>query len=115
MSSEREALRLQDIVENIDRIMEYLDGIDAEDFGDDRKTVDAVERCLQRITEAVIKIGEDRMLDIAPTMPMHAIRGLGNVLRHEYDLIDYEIIWYTVTDQLPLLRDDCVKALDSLG
>lgn len=114
MSSEREALRLQDIVENIDRIAEYLDGIDSEDFGADRKTVDAVERCLQRITEAVIKIGEDRMQDIAPSMPVHAIRGLGNVLRHEYDLIDYDIIWNTVTNQLPLLRDDCETALESL-
>lgn len=113
MSSEREALRLADIVENIDRIMAYLEDVEAEDFGDDSKSVDAVERCLQRITEAVIKIGEDRMREIAPSMPMHAIRGLGNVLRHEYDLIDYAIIWHTVTDQLPQLRSDCENALGS--
>lgn len=69
-------MRLTDIIENIDRIMDYLDGIEPADFGDDQKTVDAVERCLQRITEAVIKIGEDRMVAIAPSLPMHAVRGL---------------------------------------
>ena len=112
MSSEREIQRLSDIVDNIDRIMTYLDGIEAEDFGDDQKTVDAVERCLQRITEAVIKVGEDRMTEIAPSLPVHAVRGLGNILRHGYDLIDYEIVWNTVADRLPMLRDDCRKALD---
>ncbi len=51
------------------------------------------------------------MREIAPSLPVHAIRGLGNVLRHEYDMIDYAIIWHTVTDQLPLLRRDCESAL----
>lgn len=57
MSSEREALRLQDIIENIDRIESYMIGLDRESFAKDSRTIDAVERCLQRITEAVIKIG----------------------------------------------------------
>lgn len=115
MSSERERQRLQDIVTNIDRIVSYLDDVDPEDFGDDPKTVDAVERCLHRITEAVIKIGEDRMAIIAPSLPVHAVRGLGNILRHEYDLIDYEIVWNTVSDRLPKLRRDCLLALQSDG
>ena len=54
MSSSRETLRLHDIVENIDRIWRYTDGLDFPAFVGDPKTVDAVERCLQRITEAVI-------------------------------------------------------------
>ena len=59
MSSDREALRLQDIVENIDRIDSHVEGLDRDRFLTDAKTVDAVERCLQRITETVIKIGPD--------------------------------------------------------
>ena len=59
MSSSREAQRLQDIVENIDAARSYVGDMAIEAFIADRKTVDACERCLQRITEAVIKIGED--------------------------------------------------------
>lgn len=80
-------------------------------FAADRKTIDATERCLQRITEAVIKIGPERMSVIAPHIPAQAVRGLGNMLRHEYDAIDLRSLFNTVTDDLPVLRDACVAAL----
>jgi uncharacterized protein with HEPN domain len=113
VSSEREALRLQDIVDNIDRIESHLDSMNFATFSNDTKTIDAVERCLQRLTEAVIKIGEERMAVIAPDLPVGAVRGLGNVLRHDYDQIDLNGIWNTVMDRLPDLRQACVAALDA--
>lgn len=112
MSSSREALRLHDIVENIDRIADYTAGLDFPAFADDRKTVDAVERCLQRITEAVIKIGPERMAEISSTTSSDTVRGMGNALRHDYDSIDLRIIWTTVRTSLPRLRDDCLAALN---
>lgn len=92
MSTEREALRLRDIVENIDRIESYLAGYDFDAFAEDDRTIDAVERCLQRITEAAIKIGAERMAEISPRTPAEAVRGLGNRLRHEYDMLDLATI-----------------------
>ena len=50
MSSSREALRVQDIIDNIDRITAHVGDMDYAGFATDWKTVDAVERCLQRIT-----------------------------------------------------------------
>lgn len=111
MSTEREALRLQDIVENIDRIEGYVAGFELSSFALDGRTVDAVERCLQRITEAVIKIGPERMAAISPTTPVDAVRGLGNMLRHDYDRVDLATIWRTVKESLPELRADCLRAL----
>lgn len=112
MSSERERLRLHDIIDNIDSIDAYLDGVSYTAFIEDQMRVDAVERCLQRMTEAVIHIGADRMAVIAPDIPVHEIRGLGNVLRHEYGRIDLATIYRTVTDKLPGLRAHCVRALE---
>ena len=106
MSSDREALRLQDIVENIDRIGSHVEGLDR-----DRFLTDAVERCLQRITEAVIKIGPGRMAAIPPRTPVDAVRGLGNMLRHDYDQVDLGTIWLTIRDSLPELRADCLRAM----
>jgi uncharacterized protein with HEPN domain len=77
VSTEREALRLREIIDNIGRIEGYVAGMDYAGFAGDRKTVDAVERCLQRITEAVIKIGPERMAAISPRLPVDAVRGLG--------------------------------------
>ena len=89
-----------------------MQGLDFAAFATDGKTVDAVERCLQRITEAVIKIGPERMAEISPTTPVDAVRGLGNMLRHDYDGVDLGIIWRTVRESLPELRTDCLRLLE---
>lgn len=112
MSSDRVVLSLADIVDNVDRIERHIGGRDFAAFEQDEMTVDAIERCLQRISEAVIRIGPDQMAKIAPDLPSQAVRGLGNILRHEYHRIDLKVVWETVTERLPGLRADCLRALD---
>ena len=73
--------------------------------------VDAVERCLMRLTEAAIRIGDERMARIAPDLGLHQVRGLGNMLRHQYDTLDMEQLWRTVHEALPPLREACARAL----
>jgi len=111
VSSERERQRLADIITNVDAINGYLAGMEFEGFASDSKTVDATERCLLRITEAVIKIGPERMAVIAPDLPVEAVRGLGNLLRHEYDAIDLQTIFNTVKQDLPPLHAACLAEL----
>lgn len=111
VSTDREGLRLQDIIDNIDRIDVYVADMDLAAFVADERTVDAVERCLQHITEAVIKIGPERMAEISPRLPVDAVRGLGNMLRHDYDRVDLGTIWRTIRESLPALRMDCARAL----
>ena len=111
MSSDRERDRLLDIVENAQYVAAYLNGINLQQFAGSRMTVDAIERCLQRITEAVIRIGEQRMVTIAPEVPFHALRGLGNRLRHEYDMIDHEVIYAAAVNDVPRLAERCRTAL----
>ncbi len=76
--------------------------------------IDAVERCLSRISEAAVKLGPEASV-LVPDQPWHNIRGLGNRLRHEYDVISPRDLWAIVTDNLPSLRADCQTALDRLG
>ena len=114
MYTEREELRLRDIIDNIERISSHVAGLDFEGFAGDAKTIDAVERCLQRITEAVIKIGPERMSEVSPRTPVEAVRGLGNMLRHDYDGIDLATIWRTLCESLPELREDCLRALSRI-
>lgn len=111
MSTDREALRLQDIIDNIARIESHVSGMEFARFAADEMAIDAVERCLMRITEAVIKIGPERMAAISPRTPVEAVRGLGNLLRHDYDGVDLGTIWRTVTGSLPELKADCLGAL----
>jgi uncharacterized protein with HEPN domain len=102
---------LEDIVENADLIAEYMTGSDFDAFAADTKTRDAVERCIERITEAAVRLGADRLGKIAPDTPLHEVRGLGNVLRHEYQRVNARLIWDTATEDVPALREACVRAL----
>ena len=57
MPSNRPRRRVQDIIDNIDRIRLHVGRMGYPDYLADPKTQDAVERCFQRITEAAIKLG----------------------------------------------------------
>ncbi len=115
MSSRSEALLLLDIIENADRIASYLQGLDLPAFEADPMRIDAVERCLMRLTEAAIRVGPERMTQVVPALPMRQVRGLGNRLRHAYELIDLRTIWDTATTSVPALREACAAALEGTG
>jgi uncharacterized protein with HEPN domain len=74
---------------------------------------DAVERCLSRLSEAARKLGRTAET-LMPDQPWPKIRGLGNLLRHDYDIVLRPILWEIVADNLPSLRNECHKALADL-
>lgn len=109
----RAANWITDILDNIDRIEGYTAGLDSDALSQDGLRRDAVERCLERICEAAVRLG-DRAAVLMPDQSWGAIRGLGNRLRHAYDRIDLAVIWAVVTDRLPALKADAVAALKQL-
>jgi uncharacterized protein with HEPN domain len=82
LPSDKPARRLEDIIENAEAIQRYTAGMNEADFREDQKTYDAVERCLERISEAAAKLG-DLAVTLVPGQPWQEIRSLGNRLRHE--------------------------------
>ena len=103
MSSRGTAQLFRDILEAITRIESHTSGMRLEDFRSDTKTVDAVERNLQRISEAAVRLGGEADV-LCPGLPWRDIRGIGNWLRHQYDRVDLETVWRTVTADLPRLK-----------
>jgi len=67
-------LRLQDILESIEWIESYTEGYDFDRFSADRKTVDAVTRCLEILGEAAKHLPVS-MTDAQPEIPWRAICG----------------------------------------
>ncbi len=55
MPSKDPLQRFEDILDNIGRIEGYAEGLDSASFLADHKSYDAVERCLERISEAATK------------------------------------------------------------
>jgi uncharacterized protein with HEPN domain len=111
MPSKQPDRRLRDIIQSIDRIVGFTNGMEFEAFMADERTRLAAERCLLIISEAVVKLGRD-VEALSPEIPWHQIRGLGNWLRHDYDQIDHRMLWSAITNELPRLRAACAKQLE---
>jgi uncharacterized protein with HEPN domain len=103
MPSNDEGLRFRDILDNIARIRRHLAGMTFDQFIEDEKTQDAVERCLERITEAALKIG-DRLDMKYPDVEFHKLRQFGSVLGHDYGGVDTDLVWAAATQRLGLLE-----------
>ena len=113
MPSSRPAIRFLDILDNIRLIQAYLQGMDRAAFDADSRTRDAVERCLERVSEAAAKLGTQAE-ELAPGPPWQAVRAFGNVLRHAYDQVDPARIWEIATRDLPQVAAAAEAALRRL-
>jgi uncharacterized protein with HEPN domain len=101
---------LRDIADAIALIETFTAGMDFEAFREDPKTVAAVERKLQIISEAAIRLGEDAERR-CPGLPWRNIRGIGNWLRHQYERVELSVIWRTLETELPALKASVFHAL----
>ena len=84
MPSKDPVQRFEDILQNIILIEGFTAGIDVTAFRQDAKTINAVERCLERISEAAKKLG-DVAETLCPEIPWPRCALWVNLLRHEYD------------------------------
>jgi uncharacterized protein with HEPN domain len=107
-------LALRDIAESIEEIEEFTAGLDLDEFRGDAKSIAAVERKIQVISEAAMRLG-DQANELCPGIPWHEIRGIGNWLRHQYDRVDVFTVWNTIQTDLPPLKAAVREALTRFG
>jgi len=98
---EREYIQfLEDILLSMQRIEEYIAGLDISRFRQDYKTVDAVIRNFEIIGEAAKNVPVEIKLKY-PGLPWEEMYRLRNRVSHEYFGVDYEIIWDIASNYLP--------------
>ena len=101
-------LYLDDIVEAIDRILDYVGKMNFAQFAADQKTIDAVVRNLEIIGEAARNLPEETRIS-SREMEWRKIVGLRNVLIHQYFGINNPIVWDVVQNKLGRLKSTCEK------
>jgi uncharacterized protein with HEPN domain len=94
---------LSDIVDNIELARTFLSDLSFEAFKTDLKTVYAVTRCLEIISEASRRLSID-LKSRHPEIAWDRMASAGNIYRHEYINIRIDVLWRTVHEFLgPLL------------
>jgi uncharacterized protein with HEPN domain len=101
---------LRDILTHIDLAAAMVVGFDEIAFKDDIRTVYAVTRCLEIISEASRSLPAD-MKERHPTMPWRQIAGAGNIYRHDYEDVAARFVWEAVAHDLAPLRSVVAEEL----
>jgi uncharacterized protein with HEPN domain len=104
---------LHDILQAIDRIEEVTRGKTLTEFEASWQLRWLVQRAIEVISEASRAI-PDHLANTRPEIPWARVRGIGNILRHDYDSVSDPILWRVVTDELPRLKR-AVEALQKLA
>ena len=94
---------LRDILHHIDLAAKFSAGLDRASFKHDLKTVYAVTRCLEIISEASRRLPDD-VKTRHPAIGWKQMASAGNVYRHDYEDVAAEFVWETVERALPPLR-----------
>ena len=87
----------------INKIEEFVGEMNFGDYAANEKTKVAVERKIQVLTEAIVRIADESPSEF-PEIDQKGYRGMGNILRHSYHRVDDAIIWETVKHDLPELK-----------
>ena len=116
MPSEAESTRrwLSDIRHHIAMAERFVGGMDYAAFQADDRTVYAVTRCLEIISEASRRL-PDELKTRHPSIEWREMAAAGNIYRHEYEDVAARRVWRTVTVSLPPLRIVIEQELSSLG
>jgi uncharacterized protein with HEPN domain len=102
---------LSDILESIDDIESFTNDMSFDDFVDDKKTLKAVIRSIEVMGEATKRIPESIRAKY-PNVPWKKMAGMRDKLIHEYHGVDLEILWKTINEDIPPVKQLIIKAFD---
>jgi uncharacterized protein with HEPN domain len=94
---------VQDIVEAMDKAMNFVEGMSFDEFTQDDKTVFAVVRTLEIIGEAIKNIPDEIRKDY-PEIPWKGIAGMRDKVIHEYFGVNLKLVWKTIKERVPEIK-----------
>ena len=103
MLSEKEAGYLRDVIHYITLADRFTQGASYENLRDDDRTLLAVIRSLEIISEASRHLS-DELKARHPEIPWRAMAAAGNFYRHNYEEVTSLRVWKTLREDLPPLR-----------
>lgn len=108
------ALYLRDILAAIESIEGFIAGMDLDTFQIDDKTNSAVVRKLEIMGEAVKQIPEE-IRQQYPRVPWKEMAGMRDKLIHFYFGVDSQLVWKTITERLPQVKQEIHQVLQNIG
>lgn len=100
----KDRIIIQKIIVYITDVEKYIENMEAIDFLDDKKTITACAFTVSQIGEISKEISvetQQKYTDI----PWKSIKGMRNKIVHDYENVDLSVLWGTIKNSLPELKN----------
>lgn len=104
---------LQDILDAINDVEAFINGMEFNEFSGDKKTIYAVMKALEIIGEATKNL-PDTLKNEYPDVPWKFMAGIRDKVVHGYFVVDLPIIWKTAKKDLPSLKSSIEEILEEI-
>lgn len=103
---------LQHILEYCEKLISFTDGMSIDEFEKNELCKDACALNILQIGE-LVHILTDDFKNAHRTIPWRQIRSMRNIVAHHYGIVDSETVWETIQDDIPLLKEFCIRTLEN--
>ena len=93
---------LEDILESAKAIRRFTDGVSREAFKQNEEKYEAVNRKFEIIGEAARRLSPEAR-NLFPEIPWKLVTAMRNILIHDYDDVDLDVVWDTIQRDVPTL------------
>lgn len=100
----KDRIIIQKIINYIDDVEKYIEGLNDMEFLDDKKTITACAFTVSQIGEISKEITEETVQKY-DEIPWKSIKGMRNKIVHNYENVDLSVLWGTIKNSLPDLKD----------
>jgi len=100
-----DSVYLSHILDSIERIEEYTENMEKEDFLSSNLVQDGTIRQIEIIGEATKNLSKE-LRDKYPQIPWSDIAGMRDRLIHHYFGVNLKAVWDTVNLDIPVLKDE---------
>lgn len=114
MSDDRQLGLLRDMLDSAMAIQAYLRDITYDQFFENQEKQDAVLRRLEIIGEAASRLSAQTQ-QLLPELPIREMRGMRNIIAHDYGEVDLEQVWETCSRDLAPLIKTVARCLESFS
>ncbi len=105
---------IKDILESLESISNFIEGLDYQNFIEDDKTLSAVVRKIEIIGEATKNIPSS-VTSKYTSIPWSDMAKMRDKVIHSYFGIDYQTIWNVVKIRFPKMKPELEKLLVELS
>ena len=107
---------LKKMIKYCDEVAQMLEkhNFSREDFDNNSEFQFAAGMCIIQLGELISRL-DDNFIERYPEVPWRQIKNMRNIYAHDYEIVDNDIMWRTITVKIPELKEQLQEILNAVS